>query len=160
MSTVKNLAKSVVKNALETVAESVKPVAETVSPQKLIEQALGTPVSPKNEFSDYLKNISPDITPEEFKKRQEIAAIQDKQGIDEIRKTLTTTPEHMKLPPKPPELRPAEKRDQEEMEKKQKLAEQPVETFQAPDSKKTGPKARMHKGSGSTFEQFKPSKKG
>ncbi|MBI3379279.1 hypothetical protein HY029_00830 [Candidatus Gottesmanbacteria bacterium] len=109
--------KKIITGGLEFVKDSAKQIAQTVSPDALARQALGQ--QPKNEFGDYLKNLGPNLSPEEMEKRKQEYQTSEQKELEEARKVLkNTTPRHMQPEQKPPELRPFEVLAQEEERRK------------------------------------------
>lgn len=108
--------KKIITEGLEVVKDSARQLAKTVSPGELAKQALG---QQKNEFSDYLKNLSPDLSKEELEKKKKELSDEEKKKLEEARDTIKAAiPDHMRPIPKPPELRSFEKAKQEEEQKK------------------------------------------
>ena len=105
--------------AKESVKEGIGQLGKTVNPEELIKQATGVQQA-GNELSDYLKNVGPNLTEEEIKKRRQEISGKDQKELEEARKVIqSTTPLHMKLPQRPKELRPYEKYWKDQEEKKQ-----------------------------------------
>lgn len=111
--------KSIITGGFEAIKDSAKQLTDTVSPGKLIEQAIG-PKSKGDEFSEYLKNQGPDLSPEELEKKKKELSESDQQSLEDERKKLqiATTPAHMRLSEKQKELRPYDANIQEEEKKK------------------------------------------
>lgn len=134
MSKVKKIITSIIEGGAEAVKDSAKQIAGTVSPLKMLEQALGTvPPSQEDEFVKYLKNLGGDLTPQEMeKKRAEFAAREDSE-MDAARKVIKSAlPDHLKPPPGPPKPSVFDQMKQEEEQKKalaveaQKKQKQPI----------------------------------
>ena len=136
MSKVKKIITGIIEGGAEAVKDSAKQIAETVSPVKMLEQALGiTPPTSlgEDEFAKYLKNLGGDLTPQEMeKKRAEFAAREDSE-MDEARKVIKSAlPDHLKPPPGPPKPSVYDQLKQEEEQKKalaveaQKKQKQPI----------------------------------
>jgi len=132
--------KSIITGGFEIVKDSAKQLADTVSPGKLIEQAIGS--KPQgNEFSEYLKNSGPNLSPEELEKKKKELSEADQQKLEEERRKLpgiSTTPAHMRPPERQKELRPYDANIQEkEREKAQIVEAQKKQPFVNPSSKQT-----------------------
>lgn len=123
MSTIKKIIGESLEAVGEVAHDSAKQIARTVSPVKMLENAVGTPAT-KSEFTDYLKNISPDMTPEELAKKQAETKENDAKEIENLQKTLpTTTPAHMIIRPQPAKPSDYDQRIQELEQKKALEAE-------------------------------------
>ena len=109
--------KKVIHGGFEIIKDSARQLAKTVSPDEMAKQALG---QQKSEFSQFLKDLSPDTTPEQLENKKQELAAEDQKKLEEERKKLQLNyvPEHMKLPPKPKEPRPYEAAIQGEERKK------------------------------------------
>lgn len=120
-----SVAKKIITGGFEIVKDSAKQLADTVSPGKLIEQAIGS--KPQgNEFADYLKGLGPNLSPQELEKKKKEHSESDQQKLEEERKKLQvapTIPAHMRLPEKPKELRPYDAKNQEDEGKKAQIVE-------------------------------------
>ena len=117
--------KSIITGGFEVIKDSAKQLAGAVSPGKLVEQAIG-PKTQSSEFSDYLKKLGPDVSPEELEKKKKELGQADQKRLEEERKKLqavTTMPAHMRLPEKQKEPRPYEAALQEEERKKAQAVE-------------------------------------
>lgn len=134
MSKVKKIITSIIEGGAEAVKDSAKQIAGTVSPVKMLEQALGTaPSAQEDEFVKYLKNLGGDLTAEEMeKKRAEFAAREDSE-MDAARKVIKSAlPDHLKPPSGPPKPSVFDQMKQEEEQKKalaveaQKKQKQPI----------------------------------
>lgn len=116
------IVKKIIEGSLEFAKDSAKQLAQTVSPDALIKQALNQ--QPKNEFTEYLKTVGKDMTPEEYEKKKQEYEASSKKEEEEAKKVIAAAlPPHMKLPPKQTELRPQEKMLQEEEQKKAQQVE-------------------------------------
>lgn len=114
--------KKIITGGLEFVKDSAKQLAQTVSPDALARQALGQ--QPKNEFSEYLKNLGKDLSPEELEKKKQEFSTDEQKKMAEARKTLQAAiPAHMRPPQQQQKLRPHEAAIQEEERKKAMQAE-------------------------------------
>jgi hypothetical protein len=115
MSIVKNVGKKIIKGGIETLKEGARELGETVSRERVVEQITDKPRD-EGGMGDYLRKLNPNLSEEEIAKLQKSQA----EGLENARAVLrNATPEHMKLPPKPKELRPYERnlREKEEREK-------------------------------------------
>jgi len=114
--------KKIIEGGLEFAKDSAHQLTKTISPGEMIKQALGQ--QPKNEFTEYLKTVGKDLTPEEYEKKKQEYENNAKKEEEEARKVIAAAlPAHMRLPPKQKELRPYEKMLQEEEQKKAEAAE-------------------------------------
>lgn len=145
--------KKIIIGGLEFVKDSAKQLAQTVSPDALVKQALGQQTG--NEFTDYLKGLGPNLSPEEMEKKKKEYADDEQKKMEEARNLIKAAlPAHMRLPQKPAIPGPYEAAIQEEERKKaqqveaQKKNPQPLST---PISKQTrgmlgGKKRSANKG--------------
>lgn len=118
-SVIKNISKKVIEGGVEVLKDSAEQLKDTVSPGKLIEQALGTAPKKPDELTEYLKSLGPDASAEELKKREEELSEEEKRKMEEARKTIkAAVPPHMRPQPRPPELRSYEKMLREQEQKK------------------------------------------
>lgn len=134
--------KKIIQGGLEVVKDSAKQLADTVSPGKILEQAIGPKPQRTDEFGDYLKGLSPDMSTDELEKRKQEISAQDQQKLEDARKLLkTTTPDHMRLQQKQKPPRPYELSVQEEERKKAMAIEaqkkQQQQTLTVPQSKQS-----------------------
>ena len=118
-----NKLKKLIKKGFGFFRESAEQVGETVGPGPLIEHALGQSRSrreqSKSEVTKYLQSIAPDISQEELEKRKRQLSEKEQEEVKKARKVIRSSmPAHMRLPQKERELRPYEKKLQEEEEKK------------------------------------------
>ena len=143
--------KKIITGSIEAAKDSARQVASTVSPGKLIEQAIGSKsLQSEDEFSKYLKNLGPNLSKEQLKKKEEELGASDQKELEETRKVLRqTTPKHMMLPQTPTAARPYEVLLQEEEQKKAQAVEarkQQPRPLATPTSKpiqgKLGPQKR------------------
>lgn len=157
--------KSIVNNTFEAVKDSVKQVGNTVSPGAIIEQALGQRQQQSSEFTQYLKTVGKDLTPEELEKKKQEFSQNDQQQMEEARKKLLPTiPDHMKLPQKQREPRSYEAVLQEQERKKAQEVEMQKRQSQQmaqPTSKQARGSlfAKKKKAHQSGFETMKGDKK-
>lgn len=122
--------KKIITGGLEIVKDSAKELAQTLSPDALVKQALGQ--QPKNEFSEYLKNLGKDMTPEELEKKKQEYSSDEQKKMDEARKAIAAAiPDHMKLPQKQQELRPQEVVEQDKEREKAMQVEAQKKNSQA-----------------------------
>ena len=141
-----SVAKKIISNVFETLKEgtidSVRQITDTISPEALIKAALNKDKKETNMMGDYLSNsVDPSLMGEGFKTKEKEFAEKDASELEKARRLLNVIPEHMKLPPKPGELRPYEQRLKEEEEKKARAVEaQKVQ--QKPISAPSGKQAR------------------
>lgn len=125
-----SIIKKVITEGLEVVRDSAKQLAQTVSPDAFVKQALGQ--QPKNEFSEYLKNLGKDLSPQELEKKKQEFSTDEQKKMDEARKTITAAmPSHMRLPQKQQELRSQEVVVQDEERKKAMQVEAQKKNSQA-----------------------------
>lgn len=144
--------KKIITGGLEFVKDSAKQLAQTVSPDAMLKQALGQPQ--KNEFSEYLKKQGPDLTPEEMEKKKLEYAESEQKKLDDARNVIKAAiPDHMRLPQKPQAPRPYEALIQEEERKKAQQVEamkKGPQPLSMPTSKQTrgmlGGKRKTQKG--------------
>lgn len=127
--------KKIITGGLEVIKDSAKQIAGTVSPGVLLEQALGSKSQRNDEFAQYLKGLGPNLTKEELEQKKKEFEQGDKNKLDATRKFLQAAiPPHMRLSPKPSELRPYEAMIRDEERKKamsveaQKKQPQPLST--------------------------------
>lgn len=115
--------KKIISSGFEVLRDSAKQLADTVAPGVLIEQALGKPGG--SEVTDYLQKIGdPELKGEKLQEKQRELKEKEQKELEEARKLLqAAVPAHMKLPPKPPGLRPYEVTIQEEEQKKAQAIE-------------------------------------
>ncbi len=114
--------KKIITGGFEIVKDSAKQLAKTISPGEMVKQALGQQQA--SEFTDYLKNISPDLSKEDLEKKKKELSEDDQKKLEEARRKLfNTIPPHMRVQPKPPGLRPYEATIQEEERKKAQAVE-------------------------------------
>lgn len=114
--------KKIITGGLEFVKDSARQLAQTVNPDTLARQALGQ--QPKSEFSEYLKNLGPDLTPEEMEKKKQEYSDSEQKKLEEARNTIKAAlPDHMKLSQKPSTPTPYEANIQEEERKKAQQVE-------------------------------------
>ncbi len=122
-SKVKKVISTVLTGGFEVVKDSAKQIADTIGPDKLLEQAMGTKKS-GNEMSDYLKNIGdPSLTGDKLKQTEDQFKTEDEKKLEEARKMLSTVPAHMRLPQKQEQPRAYEQTVQEEERKKAQAVE-------------------------------------
>lgn len=116
-------AKKIIKNILGGGLEAVKEIKKAVGPGALIEAAIGG--GKPDEYSEYLKTIgNPNLTGEKLEEKKIETAQKDGREMSKLRTFLQATAPHMRLPEKPPELRPAEKIEQEKQQQREAMAEQ------------------------------------
>ena len=114
--------KKIITGGLEFVKDSAKQLAQTVGPDALVKQALGQ--QKNSEFTDYLKNLGPDLTPEEIEEKKKEIKSDEEKKLEEARNAIKAAiPDHMKLLPKQPSSRPYEATIQEEERKKAQQVE-------------------------------------
>lgn len=114
--------KKIITGGLEFVKDSAKQLAQTVSPDALVKQALGQQTS--SEFTDYLKGLGPDLSPEEMEKKKKEYADDEQRKMEEARSMIKAAiPDHMRLVQKPQEPGPHEAAIQEEERKKAQRVE-------------------------------------
>ena len=120
MSKVKKIITGIIEGGAEAVKDSAKQIAETVSPVKMLEQALGTaPPAQEDEFAKYLKNLGGELTPQEMEKKRAEFAARENSEMDEARKVIKSAlPDHLKPPPGPPKPSVYDQLNQEEEQKK------------------------------------------
>lgn len=116
----KHIARKIIKGGFEEIKEGGKQIAQTVSPTKLAEQALGVKSpQPPSEFTKYLQNVgNPALAGDKLASRTHELAKSDEEALQKLRQSLTTTPAHMRPSPKQQELRPYDKAIQEQEQKK------------------------------------------
>ena len=116
--------KKIITGGFEIVKDSAKQIADTVSPAAIVEQALRRQKDTKNEVSEYLKNLSPNISSEELEKKKRQLSEEDQKKLEEAREKLTAViPAHMRPSEKPRQPRPYEATIQEEERKKAAFVE-------------------------------------
>lgn len=100
----KKIITGLLEGSVEAIKDSAKQITETVAPGALLEQAIGTGQPKKDEFSEYLKKLGPELTPEELEKKKQEFSQKDLKEKQEAQKILSaaTTPTHMRLPQKSP----------------------------------------------------------
>ncbi len=165
---IKGAIKGIFEGGVEMVKDSAKQVADTVSPIKILEGALGGKKSPpKNEFTEYLKNCGPDLTPEQIEEKKKEFGNRDEEAMEEARKKLQAAiPDHMKLPLKQKELSPYEQAIQDEERKKAAAIEmqkkQQAQAVPAPSGKQARGSlfAKKKRPQSNAFEQSKNTKVG
>lgn len=109
--------KKIIEGGLESTNDSVKQLARTVSPDALVKQALGQ--QQKNEFTEYLKTVGKDLTPQEMEEKKKEFAEKDEKEKEEAQKIISAAiPPHMRPAKKPPAPRPYEATIRQEEEKK------------------------------------------
>ena len=165
MSKAKKIIGALIEGGAEIVKDSARQLSDTVSPVKMVEQALGTPQSGKeDEFSKYLKNLGGELTPAEMeKKRQEFAEKQAGEMDQATQVIKAALPDHLKPPSGPPEASVFEKMKQEEEHKKAMQVEAQKKqkgAIAAPAGKKTGVLGKRKKPASSDFETGKNKKIG
>ncbi len=117
-----NKVKKIITGGLEFVKDSAKQLAQTVSPDELLRQALGQ--QPQNEFTDYLKKVGKDLTPEEMAKKKSEFQTEEQRKLEEARKVIKAAmPAHMRPSQQQPAPRPYEVSVQEEERKKAQQVE-------------------------------------
>lgn len=137
------LIKSIITNTFEAVKDSAKQIVDTVSPGVMVEQALGQQQSQSSEFTEYLKNAGPNLSPEEIEKKKQEFAQSDQSKLEEERKKLfSSIPAHMKLPQKQKPPRPYEAVIQEGERKKAQAVEAQKKQAGAQISAPAGKQAR------------------
>ncbi len=123
--------KKIISVGFEAVKDSAKQIADTVGPDKLLEQAMGVQKS-GNEMADYLKNIGdPTLTGDNLKKKEEELKTDDEKKLEEARKMLTSVPAHMRPTQKQEQPRAYEQTVQEEERKKAQVIEMQKRQSQA-----------------------------
>jgi hypothetical protein len=159
---IKNITKKFLEGSLEVVKDTTKQAASIVSPGKIIEQAIGTNTSSsnRNEFSEYLKNLSKNTSEEEIARKKQELGIKDQKEIDEARNLLkTTVPMHMRPIPQTAQPRPYEITVREMEEKKAQAieAQKKQQTIAAPSGKQARGSlfARKKKSAQQGFEGMK-----
>ncbi|OGG00482.1 hypothetical protein A2Y99_02715 [Candidatus Gottesmanbacteria bacterium RBG_13_37_7] len=118
--------KKIISEGLEVLKDSGKQIADTVSPDALLNQALGgaKQQQKEDEFTSFLKNSSPDISPEELEKKKKELGISEKNEMEEARnKIMAAIPPHMRPPQKEHKLRPYEQAQKDEEQKKAQAVE-------------------------------------
>src|SRR3989338_4705574 len=112
MSKVKKIITGIIEGGAEAVRDSAKQIGETVSPVKMLEQALGTvPPAQEDEFVKYLKNLGGDLTPQEMEKKRAEFAAREESEMDKARKVIKSAlPDHLKPLSGPPKPRSEERR--------------------------------------------------
>lgn len=119
MSLVKKIGKKIIEGGVELVKDSTTQLGKTVSPEEMLKQVTGAQGKGGSELGDYLKNVGPNLSEEEIKKKSEELGMSDQKDIENARKIIQATiPAHMKLPQKPAEPRPYESTVQDEERKK------------------------------------------
>jgi len=131
------LKKVITEGLVEIVKDSAQQLAKTVSPEELLKQAAGRQTS---EFTDYLKNLGSNLTPEELEKKKKELSEEEKKKMEDAKKVIQAAiPAHLRPGPKPAEPRPYEASIQEEERKKAMQVEmqkkQAQATVQAPQGK-------------------------
>lgn len=117
-----NKVKKIITGGLEFVKDSAKQLAQTVSPDAMVKQALGQP--PKSEFSDYLKKLGPDLSPSELEAKKQEFQTDEEKKLAEARNALKAAiPDHMKPVQRQKTLGPYELAVQEEERKKAQRVE-------------------------------------
>lgn len=164
---IKGALKGIFEGGMEMVKDSAKQVADTVSPVKIIEGALGMTPPKKDEFTQFLQKSGPDLTPAQIEEKKKEFGSSDEKAMEEARKKLRAAiPDHMKLPPKQRELTPYEQTIQDEEKKKAAMIEaqkkQQGQAVPAPSGKQARGSlfARKKKPQASTFETSKNTKVG
>lgn len=123
MSTAKKVLKSIITGGFEAVKDSASKIGKAVGPGALIEAAIGG--GKPDEYSEYLKTIgNPNLTGEKLKEKKIETAQTDEREMSKLRTFLQATAPHMRLPENLPELRPAEKIEQEKQQQREAMAEQ------------------------------------
>lgn len=114
--------KKIITGGLEFVKDSAKQLAQTVSPDTLVKQALGQQTN--SEFTDYLKGLGPNLSPEGMEKKKKEYADDEQKKMEEARNLIKAAlPDHMRLPQKPATPGPYEAAIQEEERKKAQQVE-------------------------------------
>lgn len=145
--------KKIIEGGLEFTKDSAKQLTKAISPAEMVKQALGQ--QPKNEFTEYLKTVGKDLTPEEYEKKKQEYEDKAKKEEEEAKKVIAAAlPPHMRLPQKQKELRPQEKMLQEE---KMKEAQQ-IEAMKKKPQPVITPVGKPQ--SGSLFAKRKSATKG
>lgn len=157
MSKAKKIISGLIKGGFEFTKDSAKQIADTVAPGKLLEQAVSGVPQRKDEFSEYLKNLGPNLSEEEIAKKRKEFEERDQKELEEERKKLwATVPPHMRLPEKPKSLSPYEQAIQEEEKKKAMAVEaQKKQQQQQPLAAPAGKQPR-----GMLFAKKRPATKG
>jgi hypothetical protein len=142
-----SVAKKIISNVFETLKEgtkdSVRQITDTISPEALLKAALNKNKKETNMLGDYLSSaVDPSLTGENLKAKENEFAQKDASDIEKVRQLLNITPEHMKLPRKPEELRPYEQRLKEEEEKKARAVEAQNKSQQTAIAAPIGKQAR------------------
>lgn len=151
----KKIISGLIKGGFEFTKDSAKQIADTVAPDKLLEQAVSGVPPQKGEFSEYLKSLGPNLSEEELAKKKKEFEERDQKELEEERKKLwATVPPHMRLPEKPKPLRPYEQAIQEE-EKKKAMA---VEAQKKQPQQVAVPTGKQPRGM--LFAKRKPAAKG
>ncbi len=122
-SKVKKVISNIITGGFEVVKDSARQIAETIGPDKLLEQAMGVRKS-GNEMADYLKNVGdPTLTGDKLKQAENQFKSEDEKKLEEARKMLSAIPAHMRLPQKQQQPSAYEQTVQEEERKKAQAVE-------------------------------------
>lgn len=134
MSKVKKIIGGLLEGGVEVVKDSARQLADTVSPVKIIEQAIGQPKSEGSEVTQYLKDLSGSLSEEEIEKKKKELGEKEQQELEEARKSIqSAVPEHMRLRKEKKEPSIYEQNVQEE-ERKKALAVEAQKKQQAQSS--------------------------
>jgi len=105
---IKDTFESVKEGAKDTLRDSAKQLGKTISPAEMLKQATGGQ-SGSSEFTEYLKKLGPDLSPEEAAKKAAEVKKTDESTLQTARQTIqAATPAHLRPSPRPKELRPYE----------------------------------------------------
>ena len=155
------ITKKIITNIAEGVGEFVKEggkqIAETVDPAKMLEQTLG--LKKPNEFTEYLKSLGGNLSPEEIEKKKQEYQVRQKEEISKAENVIRQAlPEHLRPIPKAKEPTVYEKIIGEEEMKKARAVEaqknQP-KTISTPLGKVTGVLGGRKRPKSSDFEAGK-----
>lgn len=120
MNIVKKIIKSIASKSFEAVKDSAEKLGQAVNPGEMVNQLTGVNNPQKSDVGEYLENLGdPKLRGENLEKRKQEAGTEDQKALEETRKILrTTTPAHMRLQSRQPELSAFEKMKREEEEQK------------------------------------------
>lgn len=128
---VKKAISSIITGGFEAVKDSAKQIADTIGPDKLLEQAIGVKKS-GNEMAEYLKNVGdPTLTGDKLKQKENEFKTEDEKKLEAARKMLSAIPAHMRLPQKQSQPGAYEQTVQEEERKKAQAVEMQKRQSQA-----------------------------
>lgn len=164
MTKVKKIIGDIMEGGAELLKDSAKQIGETVSPVKMLEQAIGQKPLQDDEFTKYLKTLGGELTAEQIEEKKKEFEAKGQGEMEEARKVLhQALPDHLKPRSKIQKLNTFEEAKQEEERKKAMQIEaqkkQP-KTIALPQGKVTGVLGGRKKHKASDFEMGKNIKVG